>query len=156
MDFYRSEQEHECNKKAVEKEAILLELRKSGCRITNQRKILIDAILENECASCKEIYYEAAKKDSGIGIATVYRMVKTLEDIGAIDRKNQYRVSFDSGIEGNRNGEDQNDGNQESYMIVLKNKTTLNLTKLEFCKALKEGLKNMGLIAGDEIEAIVL
>lgn len=82
-------------KQSREKEAILQELKKSGCRITNQRKILIDAILENECASCKEIYYEATKKDSKIGIATVYRMVKTLEDIGAINRKNQFRVFFD-------------------------------------------------------------
>ena len=35
----------------------------------------------------KEIYYKALQKDSSIGPATVYRMVNTLESIGAISRK---------------------------------------------------------------------
>ena len=62
------------------------------CRITKQRLILLDVILEGECGSCKEIYYRASKIDRSIGTATVYRMINTLEEIGAIDRKNMYRV----------------------------------------------------------------
>ena len=61
-------------------------------RITKQRLILLDVILEGECGSCKEIYYRASKIDRSIGTATVYRMINTLEEIGAIDRKNMYRV----------------------------------------------------------------
>lgn len=71
---------------------ILQELKKNGCRITNQRKLLIDTILKDECCCCKEIYYQAAKKDPSIGMATVYRMVKTLEETGLIQRKNMYRI----------------------------------------------------------------
>lgn len=71
---------------------ILQELKKNGCRITNQRKLLIDIILRDECCCCKEIYYQAAKKDPSIGMATVYRMVKTLEETGLIQRKNMYRI----------------------------------------------------------------
>jgi Fur family ferric uptake transcriptional regulator len=63
------------------------QLRDNGCRITNQRKIILDIILEGECTSCKEIYYKALKSDSTIGIATVYRMVNTLEELGTITRK---------------------------------------------------------------------
>lgn len=71
---------------------IIQELKKNGCRITNQRKILIDIILEDECSCCKEIYYRAVKQDASIGMATVYRLVKTLEEAGLIQRKNMYRI----------------------------------------------------------------
>ena len=68
-------------------ESILAELKKRGFRITRQKKLLIDIIASGEYYGAKEIYYEAIKKDPGIGIATTYRMVRTLEEIGAIDRK---------------------------------------------------------------------
>ena len=77
------------------KSYILQELRKNGCRITNQRPLLIDIILQDECCCCKEIYYQAIKKDPTIGMATVYRMVKTLEETGLIKRKNLYRIQVE-------------------------------------------------------------
>ena len=67
---------------------IISELKKNGCRITSQRKLLIDVILQDECSCCKEIYYKAAKRDPSIGMATVYRMVKTLE--GRPDPEKKY------------------------------------------------------------------
>lgn len=48
---------------------------------------LLDIILENRCSSCKEIFYRASKLDDKIGIATVYRMVNALEEIGVISRR---------------------------------------------------------------------
>ena len=75
---------------------IIEELRKNGCRITNQRQLLIDIILQDECSSCKEIYYQASKVDSSIGMATVYRLVKTLEEAGLIQRKNMYRIDYEA------------------------------------------------------------
>lgn len=78
-----------------QKEVILQKLKNRGCRITKQRQILLDIILVEECASCKEIYYRASKVDSSIGTATVYRMINMLEEIGAINRKNMYKVSID-------------------------------------------------------------
>jgi len=79
----------ELNKK---RKVILDKLKEKGCRITKQRIMIIDIVLENECSCCKEIYYKAAKMDSHIGIATVYRLVNNLEEIGAINRKNMYKV----------------------------------------------------------------
>lgn len=78
------------------KRLIMQELRKNGCRITSQRQLLIDIILQDECSSCKEIYYKASKVDPSIGMATVYRLVKTLEEAGLIQRKNMYRIDYDS------------------------------------------------------------
>lgn len=71
---------------------IIQELKRHGCRITSQRQLLIDIILQDECCCCKEIYYQAIKTDPSIGMATVYRMVKTLEETGLIHRKNMYQI----------------------------------------------------------------
>ncbi len=77
----------------MQKEIILQKLKERGCRITRQRKMLLDVILNEDCSSCKEIYYKASMKDSGIGTATVYRMINILEEIGALSRKNMYKIA---------------------------------------------------------------
>ena len=56
------------------KEQIVEKLKENGCRITKQRRMLIDIILENDCSSCKEIFYKASRADEKIGVATVYRL----------------------------------------------------------------------------------
>ena len=74
------------------KEVIIQKMKDSGCRITKQRMILLDIILEEDCSCCKEIYFKESKKDSKIGVATVYRMINSLEEIGVISRKNMFKV----------------------------------------------------------------
>lgn len=76
----------------VQKKMIIGKLKEQGSRITKQRLTIIDIILENDCSCCKEIYYRASRIDAKIGSATVYRMVNTLEEVGAISRKNMYKV----------------------------------------------------------------
>lgn len=71
-------------KKKEKREDILRVLRQRLCKITEQRIILIDFILGSEDMTSKEIYIEIIKKYPGIGIATVYRTIKILEEIGAI------------------------------------------------------------------------
>ena len=73
-----------------EKESIIAKLKANGCRITKQRMELLDIILENRCSSCKEIFYRASRQDESIGIATVYRMVNALEEIGVVSRRIVY------------------------------------------------------------------
>ena len=68
----------------MQREMIIQKLKESGCRITKQRLMLLDIILEEDCSCCKEIYFKASKVDPKIGVATVYRMVNAMEDIGAI------------------------------------------------------------------------
>jgi len=79
----------------TKKRYIIQELKNHGCRITTQRQLLIDVILQGECSSCKEIYYNATKADPTIGMATVYRLIKTLEEIGVINRKNMYQIDLE-------------------------------------------------------------
>lgn len=75
----------------TEKEHVIMQLKERGCRITKQRRILLDIILENRCSSCKEIYIQATRIDRRIGMSTVYRMVKELEDMGILSRKILYK-----------------------------------------------------------------
>mgnify|MGYP000133401487 FL=1 len=98
MQMYYSGDESASNtvgyeRSRMQKDMILQMLKKRGCRITKQRMMLLDIILEEDCSCCKEIYYKASKLDPKIGTATVYRMINTLEEIGAISRKNMYKVS---------------------------------------------------------------
>ncbi len=79
-----------------QRQQILQQLREAGCRITKQRMIILDIILNGEPSCVKEIYREAIKQDKNIGTATVYRMVNTLEEIGVINRKNMYQVDCSS------------------------------------------------------------
>ncbi len=78
MDYQRTQ---------VQKEIVIQKLKEQGYRITKQRQIILDIILGNDCSCCKEIYYKASLIDKGIGMATVYRLVSVLEEIGVISRK---------------------------------------------------------------------
>ena len=66
----------------LEKDLIVRKLKEHGCRITRQRMLILDIILEGDFSCCKEIYYRASALDPKIGVATVYRMINTLESIG--------------------------------------------------------------------------
>ncbi len=78
----------------MQREIVIQRLKEQGCRITKQRMVLLDIILNENCSSCKEIYYKASRIDSKIGTATVYRMINTLEEIGAINRRNMYKIDW--------------------------------------------------------------
>ena len=67
-------------------EQIVEALKESGMRITRQRMIVADVIAENDGASCKDICCIVRGKDPSVGVATVYRMINVLEDIGVIER----------------------------------------------------------------------
>lgn len=78
------------------KDQIIKELQKNGRRVTQQRRILLDVILDGKWTCCKEIYYEASKLDPSIGRATVYRMVNTLEEMGVLRRSYHYCLPPDN------------------------------------------------------------
>lgn len=125
------------------KEQIIEKLKENGCRITKQRRMLIDIILENDCASCKEIFYKASKEDDRIGVATVYRMVNALEEIGAISRKNMYRVE---------NLQDDSEG--RGCVVVLDDNTTCHLSPGNWNMVVREGMKRCGYLKDQKVTDI--
>ena len=129
----------------MQKEVVLQRLKENGCRITKQRKMLLDIILQEECTCCKEIYYKATTLDSSIGAATVYRMVNLLEEIGAINRKNMYRISC--GMNCNR---------ENTCVIELDDQTIFRLSSGEWYKVISEGLRCLGYVATQKVASVVV
>ncbi len=117
----------------MQKDLIIQKLKEAGCRITKQRRMILDIILEEDCSCCKEIYYKVSKRDSGIGAATVYRMVNTLEEIGAISRKNMYRI-------------DCNPECKEAHgcQVEFEDGTVLTLPPSQWKKIIESGLRLHG------------
>lgn len=132
----------ELNKK---RKVILDKLKEKGCRITKQRIMIIDIVLENECSCCKEIYYKAAKMDSHIGIATVYRLVNNLEEIGAINRKNMYKVAYSEKC-----------CMKDVCTIVLDDDTTYHLSAQRWNAIIKAGLTTYGYMKDQNIVSVTV
>ncbi|WP_029233140.1 Fur family transcriptional regulator [Butyrivibrio sp. VCB2006] len=73
-------------------EQIIETLKEKGMRITKQRALVARVIAENDGASCKDICCMVRTKDRTIGTATVYRMIKSLEDIGVVERIDMIKI----------------------------------------------------------------
>ena len=128
----------------MQKDLIIEKLKERGLRITRQRRILLDIILEGECSCCKEIYYRASALDPKIGVATVYRMINMLERIGAISRKNLYRISCDRQCDV-----------KEAYAVELSDHTICQVPPHMWNNIVRAGLKEYGYIADQEVAQIM-
>lgn len=129
----------------MQKEIIIEKLKEKKFRITKQRMLLLDIILENNCSCCKEIYYKATRIDNGIGAATVYRMISILEKIGAISRKNMYKVACSNECE-----------MQDVCTIELDDKTVHYLSAQKWNEVIKAGLKACGYINEQGIQTVMV
>lgn len=125
----------------MQKDSILKKLRDKGCRITKQRQILLDIILKEECTCCKEIYYKASRIDKKIGSATVYRMMNTLEEIGAISRNSFYSVTKET---------------ENGCKVELSDHTICRLSQECWMNVVKIGLKQCGYIENQEIAKLIV
>ena len=140
-DMSKSREEQPLTRVSREKDAILELLRENGFRITRQRKLILDIVFAHECTCCKEIYYEALAKDSSIGIATVYRMINTLTDLGvfrsAVPYKKMYQVSAQNCTE-------------DVYTpcggckVILENENVVEFTDSEWKQLVKKAVEEKG------------
>lgn len=126
------------------KEHIIQKLKEQGCRITKQRLMLLDIILEEECSCCKEIYYKASKQDENIGSATVYRMINTLEEIGAINRKNMYKIACGDECE-----------LENVCTIKFDDESVIQLSAKKWNQIIQTGLAACGYIKGQNVCSVV-
>ena len=64
------------------------ELKKKGYKLTPQWRAIVDTIVDSEGKhlTAEEIYDEVKKKCPEIGLATVYRTILLLEEIGIVSR----------------------------------------------------------------------
>lgn len=130
---------------SMQKELMVEKLREKGCRITKQRLMLLDIILAEEYTNCKEIYYKALEMDPSIGAATVYRMVNTLEEIGAITRNSMYQISCDRGCE-----------RENACTVELDDDTVYHLSAKNWNHVIKEGLRACGYMQEQNIRTVTV
>ncbi len=76
-------------------EQIVEALKENGMKITRQRMLVAKVLAENDKASCKDICCMVQRKDPSVGVATVYRMINALEEIGVIERVDMIRLRDD-------------------------------------------------------------
>ena len=129
----------------MQKDRIIQKLKEQGLRITKQRLILLDIILEEDCSCCKEIYYKASQKDNGIGSATVYRMINTLEEIGAISRKNIYRVDCSPECR-----------KENACTIELDDGSVHHLSAKKWNSVIRAGLKSCGYLVDQRVSNVTI
>ena len=127
-------------------EDIIAELKKRGFRLTEQRKIIVDIIANEEYTCCKEVYFLAHKRDSSIGIATVYRMIHLLEELGAISRNNIQKTVC-SGICCDM---------KSGCTVVTDESKQIILSEEDIQEALKYIMRKNGYANVDEIKAVLV
>ena len=119
----------------MQRSAIMNRLRQAGCRITKQRKIILDIILQEECTCCKEIYFLASKRDPNIGMATIYRMINLLK------RKRAYRIC-----------------NEESPVhicsVKLDDYTSIRLDGEKLRQVIEKGMESFGYLHDRRVRSI--
>ncbi len=126
-----------------EKAEILDRLRDGGFRVTKQRELILDVVFEHECASCKEIYYQAILQDPGIGMATVYRMINTLTEVGVLKVATIKPLMVASGT-----------GN--GCQILLGNHNKIVFNRAEWLEILQNALYRKGYDKSEEIVEVML
>ena len=69
-----------------EKNKFKINLKEKGYKLTPQRRAVVDIIIDNEGnhLTVEELYDEVKKECPEIGLATVYRTVQLLEELGVI------------------------------------------------------------------------
>ncbi len=146
-----------------QKELIIQQLRDAGCRITKQRLVILDIILNSDPSCCKEIYREAVKVDKSIGSATVYRMVNTLEEIGVLNRKNMYQVDCSNcaNVCPDADCDDTCQGTscaacETNVVITLDDDSKIVLNRADLAKILEAGLEATGKLSGHSIAKIAM
>ncbi|EKQ53750.1 MULTISPECIES: Fur family transcriptional regulator [unclassified Clostridium] len=72
----------------IDMNALKEDLKKKGYKLTPQRRSIVDTIIENEGQhlTAEEIYDKVKISCPEIGLATVYRTVLLLEELGVISR----------------------------------------------------------------------
>lgn len=128
----------------LQKEEVIERLRQQGFRVTRQRKVLIDIILAENCSCCKEVYILASNKDPGIGMATVYRTVDALEQVGALKRRMAYQLC------------DQGKKAYKSCLVELEDSSVVELDCASMEKIIECGMKNCGFSKGKKVKGITL
>ena len=99
---------------ARELENLKEKLKEKGCKLTPQRRSVLDTIIENEGKhlSAEEIYDLVKAKCPEIGLATVYRTMQMFDEVGLV-----YKHNFDDGR--SRYELNHNEDHQHHHLVCI-------------------------------------
>ena len=85
-------------------ESIKGRLKETGFKITPQRRAILEILLENDDKhlSSEEIYDMVRVSCPEIGLATVYRTIQLLSEVGLLSKLNLYCSRINSSIPSNK------------------------------------------------------
>ncbi len=130
----------------LSEENMIAGLKKKGLRMTEPRRLIINIVANEEFSCCKEVYFLAHKRDPNIGVATVYRMINILEEIGAISRKNLQKTVCTGRCCDMRGG----------CTVVTDKSKQIILSEADMEEALKYIMEKNGYSNVDEIKAVLV
>ncbi len=127
-----------------QKEEILNQFRKQGFRITKQRKLILDILLNHRFECKKAICYYVHQADPTVGNATVYRMLQVLEQMGVLCPENSYMVHLK-----------EKEQEEKKCIVVMKSNKKIILSQSEWEEAVIESLEKKG-YCNEEIEKVII
>ncbi|MBM3705613.1 MAG: hypothetical protein FJW66_03710 [Actinobacteria bacterium] len=96
-------------KKQKVAEVLKRKIKENGLRLTSTRKTILDVIIESKTdLTAEEIFINAHRKDTGIGIATVYRTTNLFEEFNLVNivpdsgNRKKYRYIKKAGLKAGR------------------------------------------------------
>jgi len=105
-----------CFKKCTNKECWKNQVRESGCRITKAREAILDVLKQSsEHYTADEIFKLVVKSYPGIGLATIYRTLDKLCEIGLI-----HSESFDKDCKRYEWAGSKNTNNIQVHLVCRK------------------------------------
>lgn len=120
-------------------EKLKSKLSEKGYKLTTQRRIISDVILENQGhhLSSEEIYDRVKSKYPEIGLATVYRTLQLLEELEIV-----YKLNFDDGCNRYEINSNTND-HRHHHLICLECGKVLEV-ELDLLENLEDEIEREG------------
>lgn len=114
-------------------------LKDEGYKVTNQRLEILKALANhrNEHLSSDDIYDIVSKKNSDIGIATIYRTLQLFEKLNIV-----HKLNFDDGFSRYELNL-ENDNHRHHHLICLDCGKVMEV-KLDLLESLEEEIENEG------------
>ncbi|WP_425449588.1 Fur family transcriptional regulator [Dethiothermospora halolimnae] len=120
-------------------EQLKTKLKEKGYKLTTQRRIILDVILENkgDHLSPEEIYERVKDKFPEIGLATVYRTLQLFEELDII-----YKLNFNDGCSRYELNSDSKD-HRHHHLICLSCGKVIEV-QLDLLESLEETIEKDG------------
>ncbi|WP_069649445.1 Fur family transcriptional regulator [Caloranaerobacter ferrireducens] len=120
-------------------ESLREQLKEKGYKLTTQRRIILDVILENQGKhlSPEEIYEKVRGKFPEIGLATVYRTLQLFEELNII-----YKLNFNDGC--SRYELNTNSGDHQHHHLICLSCGKVIEVQLDLLETLEEEIEKSG------------